>query len=116
MQAISLFTSAYAAARRTGFLDTPIGSRLFISAYFLYKKYLEDPFEGLIRRDPDLFRGGHILDVGANIGYCAALFSRALDPGYSVFAFEPEPFNASLLRHVVRTRARGPVVAVEAAV
>ena len=116
MQSISLFTAAYAFARRRGLLDTRLGSSLFIEAYFQYKKHLEDPFAGLVQKSPQLFRGGHILDIGANIGYCSALFSRVLDPGRSVFAFEPEPFNVSLLERVIRTRARGPVVPIQAAV
>src|SRR5262245_3574634 len=116
MQTISVFTGAYAMARRSGFLDTDIGGRLFVSAYFLYKKYLEDPFDGLICRYPQLFQGGHILDVGANIGYSTSLFSRVVAPDKCVFAFEPEPFNFALLRHVIRTRATDRVIAIPAAV
>jgi L-ribulose-5-phosphate 3-epimerase UlaE len=44
MNGFSLFTTAYATARRSGFLDTRLGSELFLSAYFLYKRHLEDPF------------------------------------------------------------------------
>lgn len=116
MQAIDLFTGAYAFARKNGFLDTRLGSSLFTAAYFQYKKRLEDPFAGLIERYPDLFKGGHILDVGANIGYCSTLFARAIDPGRTVFAFEPEPFNVSLLHNVIEKRAPGVVIAVQAAV
>jgi FkbM family methyltransferase len=116
MQAIDLFTGAYAFARSHGLLDTRIGSSLFISTYFQYKKHLEDSFAGLINKHPDLFRGGHILDVGANIGYCSALFSRAADAGASVFAFEPEPFNVSLLQRVIRDRKLDNVIPVQAAV
>jgi FkbM family methyltransferase len=112
----ALFSLLYAIARRSGFLDTGIGRALFTWAYFQYKKHLEDSFDGLIRRHPALFQGGHILDVGANIGYCSALFSRVAEPGRKVFAFEPEPFNMALLERVIRTRARGTVVPVPAAV
>ena len=116
MQAFSLFSAVYATAPRSGFLNTRPGSNLFIEAYFQYKKRLEDPFEGFLERYPQLLRGGHALDVGANIGYCASLFSRALDPGFRVYAFEPEPFNVSLLERVIRTRCQGEVIPVQAAV
>lgn len=116
MTAIDLFTGAYAFARKHGLLDTRPGSALFIAAYFQYKKRLEDPFAGLIEKHPELFKSGHILDVGANIGYCSALFAQVVDPGRSVFAFEPEPFNVSLLERVIRSRADGRVVPVQAAV
>ena len=112
----SLFTIPYSIARSTGLLRTPVGARLFTAAYFQYKKHFEDPFYGLIRRRPELFRGGDILDVGANIGYCASLFSGAADRGRRVFAFEPEPFNISLLKRVVHARSRGTIVPVQAAV
>src|SRR5690242_8773965 len=116
MQAIDLFTGAYAFARKNGFLDTRVGSSLFTAAYFQYKKRLEDPFAGLIEKHPGLFKGGHILDIGANIGYCSTLFAKAVDPGRTVFAFEPEPFNVSLLERVIRKRAPGVVAPVQAAV
>lgn len=109
----SLFSAAYTGARRAGVLDTRAGSALFIGAYFAYKKHLEDPFDKLIRRQPELFRGGHLVDAGANIGYCSSLFSEIADPGCRVFAFEPEAFNFGLLQRVVRRR--GNVVATQAA-
>ena len=36
------------------------------------------------------------MDIGANIGYTAMVFSRAIDPEYKVYAFEPEQFNYDL--------------------
>jgi FkbM family methyltransferase len=63
-----------------------------------------------------MFRGGHILDIGANIGYCSALFARAADPGRRIYAFEPEPFNFSLLERAMLNRNCGSVVPVRAAV
>jgi len=66
---------------------------------------------------PNLFRGGHILDVGANVGYCSALFAGAIDAGQKVYGFEPEPFNFALLERVLRQRGLdGRVVATQAAV
>ncbi len=81
--------SAYGLANRLGLLDHPRLDDLFVRTYFAYKR-LGDPFEALARRRPDLLRAGHVLDVGANIGYTAAIFARGLAPGFKVFAFEPE--------------------------
>ena len=110
-------TGLYSLTRRSGLLETGLGRRLFTSSYFLYKRYLEDPFASLARRQPDLFRGGDILDIGANIGYTAALFAQAADADARVYAFEPEPFNFRLLQSSVRSRKlEDTVVAVQSAV
>jgi FkbM family methyltransferase len=90
-------TSLYSLARKSRLLDTGFGQSAFAASYFLYKKYLEDPYFELAKRHPALFQGGHILDLGANIGYTASVFSRFVSPGYKVFAFEPELFNYRLL-------------------
>jgi FkbM family methyltransferase len=92
---------AYGLVNRLGVLDNPVVSDLFVRTYFAYKR-LGDPFATLTRRRPDLFRGGHILDVGANVGYTAAVFARALSPGFKVFAFEPEPRNYERLVRALR--------------
>lgn len=107
MLRIGPLTRAYQIARSSGFLDTSIGRGLFIASYFAYKKYLEDPYHALIRKRPELFRDGHILDIGANIGYCSILFASATGPGQKVYAFEPEPFNFQLLQDVIRRRHAG---------
>jgi len=114
---LEVLPAVYGAARRAGLLDRPFFRDLFVRAYFLYKRYLEDPFHALVRRRPELFRGGHILDVGANLGYNALLFARAADPGRLVYAFEPEAANFEVLCRLVRERsASGRVVPVRAAV
>lgn len=95
---------AYSYVRRMGFLESSLGSKLFTSFYFFYKRHLEDPFWALAKRRPDLFRGGHVLDIGANIGYTAAVFARVTDPEYHVYAFEPEPFNFRLLQGALAAR------------
>src|SRR3984885_14468663 len=92
------FVDAYSLVRRSGFLQTSLGRRLFKSAYFLYKRYFEDDLRDLVRFHPTLVSGGNILDIGANIGYTAAVLARAAESGRKVYAFEPEPFNFSLLQ------------------
>ena len=106
----------YRLARSTGLLDLPWFRGLYARAYFVYKRHLEDPFAGLVRSRPDLFAEGHILDVGANIGYTAALFLDVLSPGFKVYAFEPDESNLVSLRETVRARhAEGAIVPVPCA-
>ena len=114
---LALLTGAYSRARKSGLLDTTAGRWLFTSSYNLYKRYLEDPFHALAHSHPELFRGGHVLDIGANIGYTATVFARAIDPPYRVYAFEPEEFNFSLLQHSIRSQAlAGRIIPVQSAV
>lgn len=109
--------SVYGFANRRGLLDAPLAREAFARSYFLYKRAVEDPFAGLLRRRPELLQGGHVLDVGANIGYTAALFATGLTGGYRVYAFEPEPKNfAQLERTVARLQLAGRVEPVHAAV
>lgn len=96
----NLAVSTYSLVRRSGFLETVVGERLFSSAYFLYKRYLDNSLYRLLVAYPGLCRGGNCLDVGANIGYTASVLARATDSGRKVFAFEPEPFNYHLLRRL----------------
>jgi FkbM family methyltransferase len=84
---------AYRAFRRTGALDHPWGRKLFLASYFRYKRFVEDPFAGLLAKHAELFRRGHVLDVGANVGYTAAIFAGAVAAPFRVFAFEPEGEN-----------------------
>lgn len=95
--------AAYAFVNQRGWLHSPWMKVAFREAYFLYKKYYEDPFWRLVTVRPDLFREGHVLDVGANIGYTALCFARAVDPGCFVYAFEPEAVN---FRELMKTAAR----------
>lgn len=109
--------AAYETANRRGLLDSRIAESVFQRAYFTYKRLVEDPFAKLVARRPDLFRGGDILDVGANIGYTALVFARALDGGRQVHAFEPEERNVRWLEHAIaRARLADRIVAVRAAV
>jgi FkbM family methyltransferase len=100
----SVALRAYAGIAKTGILETKPARKLFLSAYYFYKKHFEDPFYSLARKHPHIFRGGHILDVGANVGYTAYVFSQVASNGSRVFAFEPEPHNVSLLLQAVAER------------
>jgi FkbM family methyltransferase len=114
---IKTLTNVYWLARKSRLLDTGLGQRAFAASYFLYKRYLEDPFHDLAQRHSGLFRGGNILDIGANIGYTAVVFSRAIDPEYKVYAFEPEQFNYDLLvRSAHKHKPRERIVPIRSAV
>jgi len=112
-----IFTGAYSLARSAKLLETPWAKRAFVSSYFLYKRFWEDPAWNLIKRKPELFKNGNILDVGANIGYTSCLFAGVLTPGSKVYSFEPDPDNFELLAGVIRRRKLSQkIVAINAAV
>jgi FkbM family methyltransferase len=103
--------------KRSGALETSAGKRLFTSAYFLYKRFIEDNLQDLLRLHPDLVRGGNALDIGANIGYTARLLARSIDADHKVFAFEPEAFNFGILQRVTAdSEFGGKIIARQCAV
>ena len=113
----SVLLGAYSLVRRSGFLRTSLGRRLFKSAYFAYKRYLEDDLRGLVIAFPEILGGGNILDIGANIGYTAAVLARAAERDCKVYAFEPEPFNFRLLQQTAQEgRFGGRIVPLQLAV
>jgi FkbM family methyltransferase len=99
-------------------LERPGVGYAYVELYSLYKRLIEDPFHDLVIARPQLFRNGHVLDIGANVGYTTRVFARAADPGYRVYAFEPDPLNYRLLVRAVARRgaALARVVPVQAAV
>lgn len=90
---IGLLLRAYALAERSGALRWRPLEWLFVRSYFAYKRVFEDSFARLVRQRPELFRGGHVIDAGANVGYTARVFARALEAPYRVYAFEPDAEN-----------------------
>lgn len=98
---------AYRAFQWTGLSRARWVHKLFLASYFAYKKYVEDGFAGLAKKHRDLFERGHILDVGANVGYTTQVFSEAVNRDFKVFAFEPEPEN---FRALAERFANNPVV------
>lgn len=99
----SALLSLYKNLNRTGILDNKWTQSLFISSYFAYKKYLEDANAKLTKKYPKIFQNGHILDIGANIGYTSYVFSKAVVSPYRVFAFEPEKRNLNILKQASKT-------------
>lgn len=94
----------YNVAGRTSLLELSWFRRVFLFAYFLYKRWYEDPFYALVQRHPELFRGGDILDIGANIGYTACVFAAALNPPAKVYAFEPDQASFVTLAEIIRRK------------
>lgn len=115
MRPHDLLPGLYAALARTGWRKSAALDAAFRRAYFLYKRLFEDPFHELVQARPELFHAGHVLDVGANIGYTASVFARAVDPGYAVYAFEPEAANFAALERLAR-RWPGVIRPIHAAV
>lgn len=100
----SLFLRAYNVARAARVLDVPWFRRGFLFSYSLYKRWYEDPFWNLARRSPELFADGDVLDIGANVGYTAAVFARAAQSGAKVYAFEPDAQSFAELKEAVRRK------------
>jgi FkbM family methyltransferase len=101
---ISILTATYQLARNAGFLEWRWFRRSYVAAYFFYKQFYEDSFLNLVRRTPELFRNGDILDIGANIGYTACVFAGALTPGSKVYAFEPDRSSHALLEDIIQRK------------
>lgn len=101
---LQFLTSTYHLANKLKLLRRKPFRRAFVWSYFLYKRYYEDPFWHLVQHRSELFRSGHILDIGANIGYTSTLFSRALAPEYKIYSFEPDALNFYILQEVIAQR------------
>lgn len=53
--------------------------------------------------------GDVVLDVGANVGYCAARFAKMVGPSGSVYAFEPSRTCLRNLYSLVDSNPSGPI-------
>jgi FkbM family methyltransferase len=94
--------SAYRYARRRGVFETNIGRRLFLSAYWTYKKFWEADISYL---RPFIARDSWIIDAGANVGFFTSQFSQWVSGEGRVLAVEPEAANFAALEE---TKARLP--------
>jgi FkbM family methyltransferase len=112
----SLAIGVYGLARAAGLPKAKWFRRLYVASYFAYKRTIEDPFRWLVCDWSELFRGGDVLDIGANIGYTASVFAGAIDEGCRVYAFEPDRATFDLLNEVVRRKNLAAVNPVRSAV
>jgi len=94
---IKIFPALYGLARRARLTRQPWFEWVFMRSYDLYKRFSEDPYHGFVAKRPECFSGGHIIDIGANIGYNSALFASVLTTGFKVWAFEPDQENYRML-------------------
>src|SRR5208282_5971348 len=106
----NIFTRVYNLARGARLFEIPLFKRVFLFSYFLYKRWYEDPFWALGKRSPELFAGGDILDIGANIGYTACVFAAARKPAAKIYAFEPDLASFATLEEIVRRKKLGDAV------
>ncbi len=60
--------------------------------------------------------GMRVLDIGANVGYYTALFSKLTGPTGEVIAFEPEPGNYEYLKQTIQLNGFAQAKPVNAAV
>jgi FkbM family methyltransferase len=82
--------SAVTSAKNSQLGQSALAKKAYSGLYRFYKRYYEDPFYFLAKRRPQFFEDGHVLDIGANIGYTASVFLNALGPRQYVYAFEPD--------------------------
>lgn len=106
----NIFTRVYNLARSAGLFEIALFKKLFLSSYFLYKRWHEDPFWALAKRSPELFAEGDILDIGANIGYTACVFAAARKPPAKIYAFEPDAASFATLEETIRRKELGDAV------
>lgn len=88
--------------------DTEVATSLI--RWGLYSKSETVLFKELVKK------GMVVIDVGANIGYFTLLASRLVGEEGKVFAFEPEPYNYSLLCRNVRANGCSNVITIQKAV
>ena len=99
--------SAYRYARRRGFFETRIGRRLFLSAYWTYKR-LWEPDISYLRAF--IARDRWIIDVGANVGFFTREFSQWVSGVGRVLAVEPEAANFAALEEMKAKLPAGELI------
>lgn len=77
--------------------------RAYARMYLFGKRLAEKREQQLFRRF--LRPGMTIVDIGANVGFYTVHFSRLVQAGGAVYAFEPDPFGSGILRDRLRTLA-----------
>lgn len=117
MELTNLLRGAYSLINQSSLLESPWMRRQFARAYFFYKRHLWASYPGLTRSRPELFSDGHILDIGANIGFTATVFAKAAVTPFKVYAFEPDQANFAMLSETIKAAGcQNKVVPVRAAV
>ncbi len=89
---INFLVSLFSLAKKTGILEIPVFKYLYTKTYFLYKKISDRELSILVKDYPQLFEGGDVFDIGANIGSSAIVLKKVLN-GNKLHCFEPDPDN-----------------------
>ncbi len=79
---------------------TTLGRRWYARLYLLGKRLAEATELRLFRENVE--PGMTIVDMGANVGFYTAAFSRLVGENGRVYAFEPDAFSSTILRDRVR--------------
>jgi len=104
----------FAAAAKTGLLQSRLGQWAFERSYDVYKEIIEARLIDRLRSFVP--PGTTVIDVGANIGFFTRRFARWVGPDGKVIAIEPEPVNfAGLIRRLKASGLDERVDAVRAA-
>ncbi|MEQ8660033.1 MAG: FkbM family methyltransferase [Gammaproteobacteria bacterium] len=110
----SILLCAYRKLGGPRWLDHPLGRRVLMSAYVLYKRW----FEAAQVRGLHEFVAADawVVDVGANVGYFTRLFAGWVSGSGKVVAIEPDTSNLAVLRwHTGACADRTVIVAAAAA-
>ncbi|HMP91025.1 MAG TPA: FkbM family methyltransferase [Kiritimatiellia bacterium] len=67
------------------------------------KNYRAADWEWMPVVTPLIPRGGHVLDIGANVGYLSRIFADIVGIGGRVVSVEPIPDTFDVLRHSMKT-------------
>lgn len=77
----------------------------------IFKRGVHEPLiSGWVREHVEPAPDEIVIDVGANFGYYAILFSRLGAGRHRVLAFEPEPYNYALLTRNIALNGAGNVL------
>ena len=107
--AVNQFVKLYGYAERLGLMELPWFQGLFVRSYFLYKRFVEDSFFGLTKTYPEIFKNGHIIDVGSNIGYLSVTFAGQLATGKNFSSIGKLSIDSTIVNgttvasHVIRS-------------
>src|SRR3972149_4029388 len=82
----------------------------FLLEWGVYEKYETALFKRLVKK------GMVVVDIGANIGYYTLLAAHLVGDAGKVFAFEPDPYNFSLLCKNIEVNGYRNVIPVRKAV
>jgi len=87
-----------------------VGVTPFLLEWGCYEKYETELFKRLVKK------GMVVVDIGANIGYYTLLAAHLVGDEGKVFAFEPDPYNYSLLCRNIEVNGYRNVIPVQKAV